>query len=329
MKHSYKYLSRRLALLLMALFVCSFTLTGCGSGGGSDDYDEPASTDTAPIDGAETDVLVDSSQLASWIQGGQVTASASSFDRKVVIVDLSTPEDVETYERIKGACLVNLTAELTATRFEGVGDAGRLVATGSQMDAVIQRLGIDENTTIVFPAPGSPYMHTRAYWTFRYWGFDTDQLKLLNGGTPAFAAEYPELMTTTAPTPDPTTFSVRNLNDLNGDLRASVGEMIEIVKDLPGSTENMVFDARGGGSESSYMGTKTTPGLVALDGSTVVFEGHPEGGEFLSWSSLFDEDGKFKSAEEILELFKAKTSFSEDKKATVYCTSGYSATPLF
>lgn len=323
MKHSYKYLSRRLALLLMALFVCSFTLTGCGSGGGSDDYEEPASTDTSPIDGAATDVLVDSSQLASWIQGGQVEASASSFDRKVVIIDLNTTDDVTTYERIKGACLVNLGAELTGTRFEGVGDAAPMVATGEQIDAVIQRLGIDENTTIVFTAPGSPYYQTRAYWTFRYWGFSTDQLKLLNGGTPAFAAEYPELMTTAVPSPEPSSFSVRDLNVLNDDLRASVGELIEIVKDLPNSTENMVFDARG---DKFYLGNGATSGK--LGGDVVVVDGHPEGGEYLSWSSLF-EDGKFKSAEEIRALFEAKASFSEDKKATVYCTSGYSATPLF
>jgi len=309
----------------MALFVCSFTLTGCGSGGGSDDYDTPSSTDTAPIDGAATDVLVDADQVASWIKNGQIapSVSASSFDRKVVILDFDgyTMDPAEDPERIKNSCRVTTTM-LTKTRFEGVGDAAPMVATGEQMDAVIQRLGIDEDTTIVFTAGGT-YFQTRAYWTFRYWGFDTDQLKVLNGGNAVFAAEYPELMTTEVPVPEPSTFSVRDLDVLNDDLRASVGEMIEIVKDLPASTENMVFDARG---DVYYLGNKATSGK--LGGDVVVVDGHPVGGEYLSWSSLV-EDGKFKSAEEIRALFEAKASFSENKKATVYCTSAYSATPLF
>lgn len=334
MKHSCKYLSRRLALLLMALFVCSFTLTGCGSGGGSDDYDTPASTDTTPVEGAATDVLVDAEQVASWIENGQVLPSASSastFDRKVVILDFGgySMDPAQDPERIQQSCRVT-TSMLTQKRFEGVGDATPLVATGEQMDAVIQRLGIDKDTTIVITtATGNPnYYMTRAYWTFRYWGFSKDQLKVLNGGNTVFAAEYPGMMTTEVPVPEPSTFSVRDLDVLNDDLRASVGEMIEIVQGLPNSTTDMVIDARG---DSYYNGNKATSALIT--GDVVVVDGHPVGGEFLSQGTLFADNlykgGKFKSAAEIRALFEEKASYSKDKKVTVYCTSGYSATPLF
>ena len=336
MKKVLQGINARFLTVLLILLVGSFALTGCGSGGGggSDSYDEPASTDTAPVDGAATDVLVDASQVAEWVNNGQVAASSSStssFDRKVVIMDFGgySMDPASDPERIKGSCRVT-TSMLTGTRFEGVGDATPLVATGEQMDAVIQRLGIDENTTIVITtAAGNPnYYMTRAYWTFRYWGFSKDQLKVLNGGNTVFAAEYPELMTAEVPDPDPSTFSVRDLDVLNDNLRASVGEMIEIVKNLPGSNTDMVFDARG---DSYYNGTKPTSALIT--GEVVVVDGHPEGGEYLSQGTLFVDSlykgGKFKSAEEIRALFEEKASYSPDKKATVYCTSGYSATPLF
>jgi hypothetical protein len=72
MKHHCKYVSKRLALLLMVLFVGTFTLTGCGSGGGSDDYDEPDTGDTAPVEGQEdTNILIDAATLKSIVCSGQ------------------------------------------------------------------------------------------------------------------------------------------------------------------------------------------------------------------------------------------------------------------
>lgn len=317
-------------LLGSALALSSLILTGCGSGGGSDDYDTPATTQTAPINGAATDVLVDAATVANWIASGQLGAAAS-FDRKVVILDFGgyTLDPEVDPERILGSCRVR-QSDLTGKRLEGVADATPLVATGEQMDAVIQRLGIDENTTIVFTTGvgSAGYLSTRAYWTFRYWGFPKESLKVLDGGNTVFAAAYPELMGTAVHVPTPSTFSVRDLAALNDDLRASVGEMIEIVKTLPTSTTDMVFDARG---DSYYLGNNVTSGLI--DGEIVVVDGHPDGGEFLGQGGLYVDSlykgGKFKSAADIRAMFEAKTSFSADKKATVYCTSGYSATPLF
>ncbi|MFO7577366.1 MAG: selenite/tellurite reduction operon rhodanese-like protein ExtH [Pelovirga sp.] len=308
----------RLSLLLALILATGLLVSGCGS----DSYDTPKSTQTTPINGAATDVLIDVDTLKSWIDSGRINDEAG-FDSKVVILDYyAYNEDNILEPRIPGACRVT-RAELDQARFEGVGLAAPLVATGAQMDALIQRLGIDDDTTIVFTTSGAAYYATRAYWIFRYWGFPKERLKLLDGGQTAFAAAYPELMTTNVPSPDPSTYSVRNLPALNDDLRASIGEMIEIVKtDLTSSTSNLVIDARG---PNFYLGNAATSGLVG--GEVVVFDGHPVGGEYLSQGDLFTS-GKFKSAAEIQALFVAK-GWEPGKKVTVYCTSGYSATPLF
>lgn len=307
--------SWKLVAQLLLVAVAAFLLWGCGGGGSS--YDTPSDADNAPVLGSATNVLIEPDTLKSWIDEGLV-GNESGYGSKVVIIDFRSSQD----DRISGACRLG-GADLTGTRFEGVADAAPLVATGEQMDAAIQRLGIDADTTIVFTTDGSPYLATRAYWTFRYWGFPKERLKLLNGGNNAFAAAYPELMNQVVPTPTPSTYSVKDLAGINDDLRASIGEMIEIFKtDLTTSATDIVFDARG---DSYYNGTNATSGLMS--GGIVVVDGHPEGGQFLSQGELFT-DGKFKSAEEIEALFVDK-GWEPGMKVTVYCTSGYSATPLF
>ena len=312
-----RYLGKQSGSILVLLATLLITVLLWGCGGGSDSYDTPSTAANAPISGAATNVLIEPATLKSWMDQGLVN-SQSSFAQKVVILDYASATD--TTPRIRGAHRVP-QGDLQLKRFEGVGDASPMVATGAQMDAVIQRLGIDDNTIIVIT--GSGFFPTRAYWTFRYWGFPKECLKVLNGYNSAFATAYPDLMTTEAPTVTPSTYSVRNLTGLNDDLRASVGEMIEIVKTLPTSTTNVVIDARG---SSNYNGLASTPGQI-VSGTVVVFDGHPVGGQFLSQAELF-ASGKFKTAAEIKALFEAK-GWVPGKKVTVYCTTGYSATPLF
>jgi 3-mercaptopyruvate sulfurtransferase SseA len=311
-----------IVMLSMLLLAASLTLTGCG-GSGSDSYDAPETATNAPIAGAATSVLVEPATLKSWMDQGLVN-NQDSFNGNVVILDFGsyTLDPAVDPDRILGACRVK-KADLESPRFEGVAMATPLAATGAQMDAVIQRLAIDEDTIIVFTTSNAAYFPTRAYWTFRYWGFPKDRLKVLNGGNAAFAAAFPDAMTKDVPSPTPSDYSVRNLDSVNADLRASVGEMIEIIKALPTSTSDVVLDARG---SNNYNGLGSTPGLL-VSGTTVVVDGHPAGGGFLSQAELYSA-GKFKSSQEIADLFAAK-GWTADKKVTVYCTSGYSATPLF
>ena len=320
MLHTMKRSSLRMSVLLLFVAAASLLVWGCGGGGSS--YDEPASAsdiaNTPPVGGSATSVLIEPATLKDWIDQGLV-GNESGYGEKVVIIDFRSSGD----DRIDGACRLG-GADLTTLRFEGVGDATPLVATGEMMDEVIQRLGIDENTTIVFTTDGRPYLATRAYWTFRYWGFPQDRLKFLNGGNNAFAAEYPDLMNQDVPEPPRSNYSVKDLPGLNDELRASIGELIEIMKtDLTTSTTDIVFDARG---DSYYNGLNATRGLI--DGDVVVVDGHPEGGQYLSYSELLNADNTFKTAAEIEALFAAK-GWQPGMKVTVYCTSGYSATPLF
>ncbi len=298
---------------------------GCSGSG----YDQPVGTENAPVAEAATSVLIEPATLKGWMDQGLVNGDGV-FDQKVVVLDYGsfTMDTATDPERLAGALRVN-NGELASSRIEGLALASPMVATGAQMDAVIQRLGINENTTIVFTTAGAAYFPTRAYWMFRYWGFPQEKLKMLDGGNAAFSAAYPDLMTRAEVEPAVSTYSVKDVGDgLNDDLRLSMGEMLGVVAGFDAASD-VILDARG---PNNYAGLASSPGYVTGRVDLTVYDGHPEGAQYLTWKDVYRDaavgDYSFKSKAELEALFAAK-GWSTDKTTTVYCLSGYSATPLY
>ncbi len=261
-------------LLLIALAsVLALTFQGCGGGGGTSSYSTPSTTSTG--------VVVDAATVKSWVDSGKV--NGTGYDR-VVILDLGSSADYAA-GHIPGAQWVN-SSSLYENRNEGVLTDINMVLDGPTMDALIKKYGIDQNTTIVFTSSDStasnviPYWTVgRAYWTFRYWGFPKDRLKILNGLDAAYADQY-GLTTASAPAVTPSTYSVRDNPSFRGDLRASLMDMINFADGKDYNT--VVIDARGQDGDgydtkSSYSGDKDqTPG-VWQPKTWVAFEGHING----------------------------------------------------
>jgi 3-mercaptopyruvate sulfurtransferase SseA len=318
----FKHTHRQLALIAL-IFLSTLVLTACGGGGGggSDSYDEPKSVTSDPIKGAATSVLIDAATLKSWLDAGLVN-NDNGFDEKVVIIEYATTGD-----HIEGAVQVGVN-DLRATRLDGLAPHASLVAPGAQIDAVIQAAGIDENTTIVFMTGGSGYLASRAYWTFRYWGFPMDRLKVLDGGKAAWTAAGYELVST-ATEVAASTYSVQDLGAINDDLRVSISELINVVSDssLVNGTDYLTIDARGAADPSGYLGTAATSSLDAA-GTYVVFEGHPADGIAYGQAALFDANGGYLEASQIRQNF-IDAGWVEGTPVITYCTSGYSCTPIF
>jgi 3-mercaptopyruvate sulfurtransferase SseA len=326
MKKYLAILRHGIVLLPMLFLATSLTLTGCG-GGGSDSYDEPAvELNNAPLEGHATNVVIEPVTLKGWMDAGLVNAG-DSFDGKVVIFDYAS---ADTALRIPGAFKVS-AAEFTATRLEGIAQTGTLVPTGATMDAIIQRLGIDENTTIVFTTTGSSqFQSTRAYFTFRYWGFPIERLKILNGGNGAWDFDNDTwgdayALTPVVPASVASTYSVRDLGKLNDDLRMSIGEMITQV--VPALQAGTMFhlDALG---QAHAEGTSFTTDLLNAT-KYVAFEGRIRGSGQLSQGNLFDSANqyRFKPAATILGLFEA--AGWTGLPTTVACRAGVSCNGLY
>ncbi len=219
---------RRRALGLAALAAAALGAWSCGGSAGTTSYSSPITTTSTP--GA----IIDAGTLAKWMDEGKVNAPFGTADR-VVIVSVATSANFTstTKKHIAEAVLLDYPNELTMTREEGLGPAGTMMLSGPRMDALVQKLGIDGATTVVLTIPrgstdNDTYQLSVAYWTFRYWGFSRERVKILNGGDDAWDVAGQPLSDAVL-VPTPSKWSVTANKTLHDSFRMSVGEMIVFV----------------------------------------------------------------------------------------------------
>ena len=223
-------ISRRTASLasIGALAAVALGAWSCGGSAGTTGYTDPFTTTKTPS------AIIDAATLAQWTDEGRVSAPLGTAGRVVVIsVSSQAAFTSNTRKHIPDSFNLDYPNELTMTREEGLGPTIQMMLSGPRMDALVQRLGIDTSTTIVLTIPRAStdletYQQSVAYWTFRYWGFSRDRVKILNGGDDAWdVAGRP--LTDALLVPTPSTYSVSGNKVLKEVFRASVGEMLAFV----------------------------------------------------------------------------------------------------
>lgn len=307
-------------------------LVSCSNSG----YDTPSTTATPTVISAET--------VNRYAAAGKV--NGDGYDR-VVILDVTS---YATYSagHIPGAIFVNSADVTSPIRSEGVIYAVNMVMDGPTMDALIQRTGIDKNTTIIFTGPGTKindYMSVgRVYFNFRYWGFPKERLKVLNGLNGAYKAQYG--LDTTVPAIAASTYSVRSNPSFRDDLRVSLQEMIHYADTQPSNI--VVIDGRGsdgpGGTAYSYDGdAKATSAVFSAPTTSyfVAFEGHIRGAKAIVYTDLYeglDSSGtvttgtaayyRFKSEADMVPVWTA-TGLDSTKMAYVHCRTGMISSAMY
>ena len=264
--------------------------------------------------------LIDAAVLKDWIDDGLVNGAGTT---RVVILDINSQA---TYSagHIPGAQFVN-SGDIYQNRQEGPAVDVNMVPDGPHMDALVQKYGIDNNTTIVFTT-SSILNATRAYWTFRYWGFPKDKLKVLNGFNIAWSTVY-GLSTTASPPVTPSSYSVKSNASLRADLRASLSEMMSVAS---GSVSNaVILDSRSTSTSGSYAGTPgSTAGVFSPSGDYVVFEGHMKGAKALDYTTMYDSTLQFKSPD-VLTAMLAAVGIDGTKTTYTHCRTGVIASLSF
>jgi 3-mercaptopyruvate sulfurtransferase SseA len=215
------------ALAVMAIW-------GCGTKG----YDDVTAQKEAAVTTTKVPAFVDAATLKLWVDQGKLNAPYGHPDR-VVVVSLATFASYSTLNRghIPGAVLMETSTDLVDTREEGLGPVTNMMLSGAHMDSVVKKLGIDGNTTIVLTIPkkssdSETYLQSVAYFTYRYWGFARNRIKMLNGGDDAWDfAGYP-LATHERTLVTPSTYSVKSNLHLKDVVRYSVTEMLSLVDSI-------------------------------------------------------------------------------------------------
>lgn len=231
--------------------VLALGLWGCGYNPTA--YEDPSDTITTT---QTATALIDAATLKQWLDEGKVNSTDATTRDRVVIVTIATPAQYAA-GHIPGSVFMN-TSELNASRMEALGALTSEVPDGPTFDALINRLGIDGRTTVVItmPAAQSNLLNaTRLYFTFRYWGFPRERVKVLQAGDDGWTgAGY--TLTTAAPTVTPSTYSVRSNYRGNTDclrFRTSIGQLIDVVDRVnqgslstASATGISIVDTRGG-----------------------------------------------------------------------------------
>jgi len=235
---------------------------------------------------SRNDVLVD----ADWVQ-------AHLDDPKVVLVEVD--EDTAAYDKnhIRNAIRIDWRRDLQdPVRRDFVNQA--------QFEALLSERGIANDDTVVLYGGNNNWFASYAYWYFKLYGHS--DVKLLDGGRKKWELDSRELVaevpsrTATAYTAQPQDLSLRAFRD---EVVAAIG------------TQNLV-DVR---SPDEFSGKLLAPAHLPQEQSQR--PGHVPTARNIPWSKSAQDDGTFKSDEELTALYEAEgVDLSQDTIA--YCRIG-------
>src|SRR6266480_4585753 len=237
---------------------------------------------------ANPEVLVDTDWVEQHLGDGSV---------RLIEVD----EDTTAYEKghIRGAVSWNWSTDLHTT-------IGRDYLDQTGFSALLSGAGVEPDTTVVLYGGNNNWFAAYAYWLLKLRGFDS--VKLLNGGRKKWELESRELVAD-VPTHGSTGYRISGaerpqLRALRDDVLEKVGTGIGLV------------DVR---SPEEFRGEKLAPDHLPQEQSQV--PGHIAGAANIPWSKAANDDGTFKSADELKALYESE-GITPDREVIAYCRIG-------
>lgn len=218
-------------------------------------------------------------------------------DPKVVLVEVD--EDTEAYDKghIPGAVKLDWKKDLQdGVRHDFVGQEA--------LEALLSAKGIADDDTIVLYGGNNNWFAAYAYWYLTYYGHEN--LRLLDGGRKKWELESRELTTDVADRPA-TTYTAKAPND---DIRAYRDEVVEAI-----GAKNLI-DVR---SPDEYAGRLLAPAHLPQEAAQI--GGHIPTAGNVPWSKAANDDGTFKSDDELTALY-ADAGLDEGKDTIAYCRIG-------
>ncbi|MGH3859318.1 sulfurtransferase [Actinokineospora sp.] len=215
------------------------------------------------------------------------------------VVFVEVDEDAGAYDtsHIPGAVKVDWRKDLQdPVRRDFIDRAG--------FEKLLSARGIANDDTVVLYGGNNNWFAAYAYWYFKLYGHES--VKLLDGGRKKWELDGRPLDADAVSRPY-TTYSAKD-QDLS--LRAFREEAIEAI-----NTKNLV-DVR---SPDEFSGKLAAPAHLPQEQAQV--KGHIPSAINVPWSKAANEDGTFRSDEELRELYK-EAGLDEGKSTIAYCRIG-------
>jgi thiosulfate/3-mercaptopyruvate sulfurtransferase len=215
----------------------------------------------------------------------------------VVIVEVDEDTTLYAQGHIENAITFNWREDLQ----DGL---RRDIISKEGFEALLSKSGIANDTTVVLYGGNNNWFAAYAYWYFKLYGHQ--DVRLLDGGRKRWELDARPFVTAT-PSRTATRYVAKD-QDLS--LRAFRDEVIAAI-----GVKNIV-DVR---SPAEFSGELAAPAHLPQEGGQV--KGHVPSAKNIPWSKAANEDGTFKSQDELKEIY---TSAGVDlaKDTIAYCRIG-------
>ncbi|MDQ7025300.1 MAG: sulfurtransferase [Anaerolineae bacterium] len=174
-------------------------------------------------------------------------------------------------------------------------------------EALASRIGITPETTVVFYGDKSNWWATYAFWVFQLFGHSN--AKVMNGGRKKWEDEKRDL-TRDVPHYTATQYTAPERDD--SQLRAFRDYVLKHVE-----KNGQLVDVR---SPAEFSGEKLHMQGYPQEGA--MRGGHIPGAKSIPWSRAVNDDGTFKSRQELEKLYQEERGLDPKKEVVAYCRIG-------
>lgn len=211
-------------------------------------------------------------------------------------------EDILLYDQghIPGAVQIDWVADLNDS-------VRRDYLSSREFAELCGNKGIGNDTVVVFYGDKSNWWACYALWVFRLFGHNN--VKIMNGGRKKWAAEGRE-MTRDVPSTPATQYVSPARTDYK--IRAFRDQVLQHI-----NVKGQLVDVRSPGEYSGeLLHMPDYPQEGAMRG------GHIPGAHNIPWSRAMEDDGTFKSVEDLKAIYEGETGLTSNDSVVAYCRIG-------
>jgi thiosulfate/3-mercaptopyruvate sulfurtransferase len=218
-------------------------------------------------------------------------------DPNVVLIEVD--EDTTAYDKghIRNAIKLDWSVDLQD-------QVRRDFVNREQFSALLSDRGVSNDHTVVLYGGNNNWFAAYAYWYFKLYGHQ--DVKLLDGGRKKWELESRELVEA-VPTREKTTYTAK---EQDRSIRAFRDEVVEAI-----GVKNLI-DVR---SPDEYAGRLLAPAHLPQEQAQRA--GHIPTAASVPWSKAANDDGTFKSDDELRKLY-TDAGVDWDKETIAYCRIG-------
>jgi len=217
---------------------------------------------------------------------------------RIVEVDY-IPETSYFLGHIPGAVLFDWKRDIIDSR-------KRDVIPKDDLEESLQRIGVNNDSTIIAYGDFKNWFATFAFWIFKYYG--VKDVRLMNGSRKKWLEEDRPINV------DIPSYPRGNFQASDPD--KSIRVFMSYVKDVIGRKDKILVDVR---TNDEYNGKTLAPTEYSAEYGQI--GGHIPGAVNVPWGKMVNEDGTLKSANELKNLYEL-VNVTADKEIITYCGIG-------